>query len=67
VVKINTKKVAFEKRGDKIEVKLLDSTWQVYYKREVGLLELPDLLKDLENYGIELAMKKKVRDKSWFG
>ena len=67
MVKINTKNVPFEKRGDKIEVKLMDATWQVYYKKEFGLCQLHKLLEELADYGIELEIKRKPKDRSWFG
>lgn len=66
MVKINRKNIPFEERGDKIEIRLKDGDWNIYYKKEVGLTELPSLLKELNHFGIELAIKKKTNGKSWW-
>lgn len=59
------KKVPFNMRDHKIEVRLLDESWQVYYKKIVGVGDkkgLKELSHDLHNNGII----KHKEGTSWF-
>jgi len=64
--KFKNKNIDYKKKGDKIEVKLMNEDYQVFYKKTVSIKDkkgIEQLRKDLSDYGIDLGMKKVI---DWF-
>lgn len=63
------KKVSYNKRGDKLEVKVKDFNWNVIYKMEVDVRnpeEMFKLIGDLKNLGITFPKYEKAKEIDWF-
>lgn len=66
------KNVTFDKRGDKLEVKVRDASFNKIYENEVSIHDkkaLENLLKDLKAKGIDLIgliIKKMRVSEDWF-
>lgn len=62
-----SKKITYENRGDKIEVKLMNETYQTFYKKVVSVHDkkgIQELYNDLVSYGIKIIPVPK--DSEWF-
>lgn len=66
MVEISRKKIPFGERGDKIEVRLMDSSFQIYYKKRTSVRKLKDIIDDLKDYGISLTVRKSPKGRSWW-
>lgn len=67
---INLKNIPYKEHGDKLEVKLKNYNWEVFYHKEVAINDkkaISKIVEDLDNYGIDLKKPKKKLDTSWFG
>ena len=56
---INTIRKPYSKKGDKIEVKMSDIDYNVYYKKKVAIDDekaLAILLNDLKNLGVKFEL-----------
>lgn len=65
--KFKDKHLDYKTRGDKIEIKLMDDAFQVFYKRSVSVnnkKELAQMMNDLRGYGIDL--RKVMVEVDWF-
>lgn len=64
------KKVSFNKRGDKLSVKLRDANWNTIFEAEVGINDkkgMKELIMNLRNYGFDLRnIIKKQEGRGWF-
>jgi hypothetical protein len=63
------KNIEFNSRGDKIVVRLMDSGWNIFYEKEVGVGDkkgLGQLIHDLDNYGVRLPTTKQMVEDDWF-
>lgn len=65
------KNVPYKSQGDKIEVKLKNHDWDVFFQREIAIKDtkaIKQLIADLRNYGVDLLKStKKKHDTDWFG
>lgn len=56
--RFKSKELDFKRRGDHIEVKLMDEGFHTFYKKNVGVHNKKDLRKlitDLDSFGINLS------------
>ena len=67
--RFKTKNMEFHKRGDKIQVKLLDNSWTVYRSWEIGVSdhkELRKMIQELKDYNIDFERIINTKLEDWF-